>query len=94
MTERLFSCTMVLSAQATATVTAAPEQTLLNLAEQHLLAWPSSCRNGTCRTCIGQLRSGAVRYAIDWPGLSADEKAQGYVLPCVAYPTADVVLHR
>jgi ferredoxin len=94
MTERLLSCTMVLSAQATATFTAAPEQTLLSLAEQHLLAWPSSCRNGTCRTCIGQLRHGAVRYAIDWPGLSADEKAQGYVLPCVAYPTADVVLHR
>lgn len=85
---------MALSAQDTATFTAAPGQTLLSSAEQHLLAWPSSCRNGTCRTCIGQLHSGAVRYAIDWPGLSAQEKAQGYVLPCVAYPTADVVLHR
>jgi ferredoxin len=94
MTERLYQCTMALSAQDTATFTAAPDQTLLRCAEQHLLAWPSSCRNGTCRTCIGQLRSGAVRYAIDWPGLSAEEKTQGYVLPCVAYPTADVVLHR
>lgn len=54
--------------------------------------WPSSCRNGTCRTCIGQLKSGQVRYAIEWPGLSAEEQAEGYVLPCVAFPCSDVVL--
>jgi len=29
---------------------------------------------------------------IDWPGLSADEKADGYVLPCVAHPCSDVTL--
>jgi ferredoxin len=56
--------------------------------------WPSSCRNGTCRTCIGQLKSGEVRYSVDWPGLSAEEQAQGYVLPCVAYPCSDVVLSQ
>jgi ferredoxin len=56
--------------------------------------WPSSCRNGTCRTCIGQLTSGAVRYDMEWPGLSAEEKAEGYVLPCVAYPCSDVALRR
>ena len=56
--------------------------------------WPSSCRNGTCRTCIGQLTSGTVRYAMEWPGLSAEEKAEGYLLPCVAYPCSDLVLHR
>lgn len=54
--------------------------------------WPSSCRNGTCRTCIGRLQSGTVRYEVEWPGLSADEQAAGYVLPCVAYPCSDVVL--
>lgn len=56
--------------------------------------WPSSCRNGTCRTCIGQLQSGTVRYEIEWPGLSAEEKTEGYVLPCVAYPCSDIVLQR
>lgn len=56
--------------------------------------WPSSCRNGTCRTCIGQLQSGQVRYAVEWPGLSSEEQAQGYVLPCVAYPCTDVVLRQ
>ena len=52
----------------------------------------SSCRNGTCRTCIGQLVEGTVRYAIEWPGLTAEEKEEGCVLPCVAYPTSDVLL--
>lgn len=56
--------------------------------------WPSSCRNGTCRTCIGQLQSGQVRYAVEWPGLSAEEQAEGYVLPCVAYPCSDVQLRQ
>ena len=58
------------------------------------LDWPSSCRNGTCRTCIGQLVEGQVRYAIEWPGLSAEEKQQGCVLPCVAYPVGDVLLRQ
>jgi ferredoxin len=66
---------------------------LLSL-EQGGSNWPSSCRNGTCRTCIGQLRSGHVRYAIEWPGLSSEEQQQGYVLPCVAYPCSDLVLHQ
>ena len=54
--------------------------------------WPSSCRNGTCRTCLGHLVEGTVRYAIEWPGLTAEEKEEGCVLPCVAYPASDVVL--
>ena len=67
-------------------------QPLLISAEQGGVDWPSSCRNGTCRTCIGQLEQGRVRYEIEWPGLSAEEKQQGYVLLCVARPTSDVVL--
>ena len=55
-------------------------------------AWPASCRNGTCRSCIGQLAAGTVRYSVEWPGLLPEEKASGCVLPCVAYPTSDVVL--
>lgn len=56
--------------------------------------WPSSCRNGTCRTCLGLLQEGAVRYDIDWPGLSAEEKQAGYVLPCVAYPCSPLRISR
>jgi ferredoxin len=70
------------------------DQPLLLSMEQGGVNWPSSCRNGTCRTCIGQLEAGAVRYEIEWPGLSAEEKAEGYVLPCVAYPCSDLALRN
>jgi len=68
-------------------------QPLLLSIEQGGMDWPSSCRNGTCRTCFSKLESGQVRYEIEWPGLSAEEKEDGYVLPCVAYPCSDVMLH-
>ncbi len=69
--------------------------TLLNAAEQAGLEgmlMDSSCRNGTCRTCICKLTSGQVHYRIEWPGLSLDEKREGYILPCVAYPQSDVTI--
>ena len=75
---------------------AAPaNQTLLQSAELVTLAglqMASSCRNGTCRTCISQLVRGEVAYRIEWPGLSRDEKREGFILPCVAYPVSDVVI--
>jgi len=68
--------------------------TLLEAAELSRIELPSSCRNGTCRTCLCRLVSGNVNYTVEWPGLSAEEKAEGYVLPCVARPTSDVVLEQ
>ena len=85
------------------TATALPEgQTCDAWTDQPLLVslelggvdWPSSCRNGTCRTCICKLLSGEVAYTVEWPGLSAEEKAEGLVLPCVARPLSDVVLDQ
>lgn len=67
-------------------------QSLLQSAQAAGIELLSSCRNGTCRACIRQLESGRVAYRIDWPGLSAEEKAQGYILPCVAHPQSDLVL--
>lgn len=51
---------------------------------------PASCRNGTCRTCMCRLQSGKIAYRIPWPGLTAEEKQEGYILPCVAYPQTDL----
>ncbi|MCU0924694.1 MAG: 2Fe-2S iron-sulfur cluster-binding protein [Hydrogenophaga sp.] len=66
--------------------------TLLQTLQRAGEHWPASCRNGSCRACIGRLGSGTVRYRVDWPGLLPEEKTQGCVLPCVAEPTSDVVL--
>jgi ferredoxin len=73
-------------------VDAPSNQPLLLSLEMGGANWPSSCRNGTCRTCIGKLDSGQVRYELEWPGLSAEEKAEGYALPCVAFPCSDIVI--
>lgn len=67
-------------------------QTLLASALQAGIHWPNACRNGSCRRCISRLRRGAVRYAVDWPGLSREEKAEGWTLPCVAHPLEDLLI--
>ena len=74
------------------TFEAAPGETLLQAGLRAGIELPTSCRNGTCRTCLCQLVSGSIRYQIDWPGVSADEKAEGWILPCVAEPVSDVLL--
>lgn len=73
------------------------DQTLLQAAESAGdgsagFSIDSSCRNGTCRTCICQLLEGTVTYQIEWPGLSVEEKREGFILPCAAYPASDVVI--
>lgn len=70
----------------------APDQSLLLAARAAGVRLPSSCRNGTCRTCLCRLVSGEIRYGVDWPGLLADEKAAGLILPCVALALSDVVI--
>lgn len=65
---------------------------LLIAAERVGIVLPSSCRNGTCRTCISQLLAGTVAHLVDWPGLSAEEKRDGYVLPCCAVACGPVTL--
>jgi ferredoxin len=69
-----------------------PGETLWQAMQAAAVPWPVSCRNGSCRACMGVLRSGAVRYTVEWPGLLPEEKAQGCVLPCVACASTDVVL--
>ena len=86
----MFQATVVPSGH---TFAAPAHQTLLQSAEAANapdLKLESSCRNGTCRTCICQLIQGEVTYRIEWPGLSLDEKRKGLILPCVAYPASDV----
>ena len=71
---------------------ASASDTLLASAQRAGVVLTSSCRNGTCRACVARLGEGRVVYRIEWPGLSADEKAAGYFLPCVAYPASHLVI--
>jgi ferredoxin len=67
-------------------------QTVLQSARAAGVVLPSSCRNGTCRECLCRLVEGRVSYIIAWPGLSADEKREGCILPCVARPESDLLI--
>lgn len=78
----------------TATFVAGPDEPLLHAAARAGIELPTSCRNGTCRTCMCQLASGEVSYRIRWPGLLPEEKAAGWILPCIAHAQSDLVLRR
>lgn len=71
---------------------AAADQTVLLAGLAAGVALPWSCRTGTCRTCICHLATGRIEYRVDWPGLSLEEKAAGFILPCVALPRSDLTL--
>lgn len=72
---------------------AAPRSlTLLDALELGGVDWPSSCRDGTCGTCMGRMKAGRVRYETEFIVLSDQDMADGFVLPCVAYPESDVTL--
>jgi ferredoxin len=71
---------------------AADTQTVLQAALAAGIRLPNSCRNGTCRTCRCRLLAGEAIHTIEWPGLSREEKAEGWILPCVARVASDIVL--
>jgi len=73
-------------------VAVAPGQSLLEAAQAAGIRLPRSCRNGSCRACRCRLLAGTVGYRIEWPGLLAEEKAEGWILPCVALAETDVVI--
>jgi ferredoxin len=79
--------------------TADAGSTILQAAARAAIELPSSCRNGTCRSCICRLTGGGdtagrVRYLLEWPGLSSDEKRDGYILPCVAVALEDLSIEQ
>ncbi len=39
-----------------------------------------------------KLFTGQIRYQIEWPGLTREEKAEGWILPCVAEAASDLEL--
>ena len=70
----------------------AEDETVLTAAARAGVPMPSSCRTGTCRTCMRKLLAGQVAWTVEWPGLSPDEKEEGWILPCVALPRSALAL--
>lgn len=79
--------------QGTAVAFCAPQGlTILQAAERAGVDLPNSCRNGTCRTCLCKVLQGTYQCQIEWPGLSAEEKSQGFCLPCVTVALSSLVI--
>lgn len=71
---------------------AAPTETLLMAARRAGIKLPSLCRKGVCRACYSQVLAGQVAYCVDHPGVSRDEREEGFTLPCVALPRSAITL--
>ncbi len=68
-------------------------ESILDAALRHGLAFPYGCRGGACGACKGKLISGEISYDDNEPmAITEDEMADRQVLFCVARPTSDVVM--
>jgi ferredoxin len=68
----------------------APGESLLEAAERLGADIPSVCRSGVCGTCRTRLVSGQVQCTSD--ELTDEDRAAGYVLPCVTWAEEDCEL--
>jgi len=71
-------------------VSAHGSHTLLEMAEAEGIAIPSSCRSGVCQACRTRVADGDVDCQSSV--LDPDDRAEGFILPCVSWPHSDVVL--
>lgn len=76
--------------QSGVSVSALSSMTLLETAEAEGVAIVSSCRSGVCQSCRTRLKAGDADCRSDV--LDPDDRAAGFVLPCVTWPNGDCVL--
>lgn len=72
------------------TAAGAPSLTLLEIAESEGIEMASSCRSGVCQACRTRVREGTVDCRSDV--LDPEDRAAGYVLPCVSWAASNCVV--
>jgi ferredoxin len=84
-----YKVTLVKANQEIGIIECSDDKYILEAAEDSNIELPYSCRAGSCSTCLGKIISGSVDQG-DQTFLDEDQLEAGFVLTCVAYPTADV----
>jgi len=76
----------------TETVGVGDGETILGAAESAGIGLPFGCKTGACGTCTARLLEGAVDHRRPPRALKERHLEDGYVLTCIATPTADTRL--